>query len=234
MTAPLAYSVIRPVIWHELHTPDIDGAKAYYGGLMGWRFQTEHAASFAWGEGAGAYHLIEAGGGVHGGMAALEGGGAHWLYYVRVDDVEAVLEKARDLGATIERPAFEVPGVGGNAVIADPGGARIGLSAPSYVAPPPAGVFLRDHLLTVDLEGAASFYGELCGWTLTVEGASGASLKEATDGPSLWAPVLAVPDGEEALAHILEGVIGRVHGCTLIAGPEGAVVGVETGAAGVS
>ena len=221
------------IIWHELHTPDIDAAKADYGDLMGWRFQTEQAADFAWGDGPGAYHLIEAGGAIHGGMAALEDGDAHWLAYVRVDDVEAALAKAQALGATVARPAFETPGVGVNAVIADPGGARIGLSAPSYSFPPPAGVFLRDHLLTDDLGAAASFYRDLFGWTLPATGALGASRPEAVDGPALWVPVLAAPDGGLARAARLvaaraDRVRARLDGYVLLADARGAVFGLET------
>lgn len=223
------------VIWRELHTPDIEAAKAYYAGLLGWRYQAEQATRFAWGDGAGVYHLIEAGGEIHGGMAPLSGGAAHWLSYVQVQDVEAALSKAEKLGAAIVRAAFDVPGVGVNAVIADPGGARIGLSAPSYDYPYPAGVFRRDHLFTHDADGAALFYKDLFGWTLSAGGALGVSGRPADFSTSFWAPVLAVSNVGTVLAHATElGGFIRSGGdesdkdkFTLTADPQGAVFGLE-------
>ena len=232
-------SPARAVIWRELHTTDIDAAKAYYAALLGWRFQAEQATRFAWGDGAGVYHLIEAGGEIHGGMAPLGGGGAHWLAYVQVQDVEAALDEAEKLGATVIRAAFDVPGVGVNAVIADPGGARIGLSAPSYDYPYPAGVFLRDHLFTDDPARAASFYKDLFGWTLpaggAAEGALGVSARPADCDASFWAPVLAVPNVNTALARATAlGGVGRSRTgapyedrFALTADPQGAVFGLE-------
>lgn len=228
-------SPTRAVIWRELHTTDIDAAKAYYAGLLGWRFQAEQATRFAWGDGAGVYHLIEAGGEIHGGMAPLSGGAAHWLSYVQVQDVEAALDEAEKLGATVVRAAFDVPGVGVNAVIADPGGARIGLSAPSYDYPYPAGVFLRDHLFTDDPAGAASFYKGLFGWSLSAEGALGVSERPADCDASFWAPVLSVPNVDRALARATElGGVGRSRTgaphedqLVLTVDPQGAVFGLE-------
>ena len=239
-------SPARAVIWRELHTIDIDAAKAYYAGLLGWRFQAEQATRFAWGDGAGVYHLIEAGGEIHGGMAPLGGGGAHWLCYVQVQDVEAALDEAEKLGATVIRAAFDVPGVGVNAVIADPGGARIGLSAPSYDYPYPAGVFLRDHLFTDDPARAASFYKDLFGWALPVEGAVegsgegsaegafGVSARPADCATPFWAPVLAVSNVDTALARAaaLGGVVRSRTGApyedrfALTADPQSAVFGL--------
>lgn len=222
-------STPHPVIWRELHTTDIDGAKTYYGRLLGWRFQTEKAARFVWGEGAGAYHLIESGGEIHGGMALLGGGGAHWLSYVRVADVDAALDRAEALGGTVIRGRFDVPGVGVNAVIADPRGARIGIAAPSYAYPYPAGVFLRDHLFTDDPAGAAAFYNDLFGWTLSEKAALGVSAREG-GGASAWTPVLAVSRLDAALARAAElgGVIQRVDGLALAVDPQGAVAVLET------
>ena len=232
-------SPARAVIWRELHTTDIDAAKAYYAALLGWRFQAEQATRFAWGDGAGVYHLIEAGGEIHGGMAPLGGGGAHWLSYVQVQDVEAALNEAEKLGATVIRAAFDVPGVGVNAVIADSGGARIGLSAPSYDYPYPVGVFLRDHLFTDDPARAASFYKDLFGWSLSADGSTqgalGVSARPADCATPFWAPVLAVPNVDRALAQAADlGSVGRSRTgaphegqVALTADPQGAVFGLE-------
>ena len=230
MTASPAHAVI----WRELHTTDIETAKAYYAGLLGWRFRAEQATRFAWGDGAGVYHLIEAGEEIHGGMAPMGEGDACWLSYVQVPDVETALVRAEGLGATIVRAAFDVPGVGVNA---DPGGARIGLSAPSYDYPYPAGVFVRDHLFTDDPAGAASFYKDLFGWTLSGQGAFGASRRAADCDASFWTPVLAVSNVDAALARATElgGVgqsrMGAPHKdqFALTADPQGAVFGLEAG-----
>lgn len=216
------------IIWRELHANKVEQPKQFYQQLLGWRFKVEKAMNFAWGEGAGEYFLIEASGEIHGGFAQVGDAGAYWLSYVQVDDVEAAVRHAEKLGATIVKAPFDVPGVGVNAVIADPVGALIGVSAPSYSSPPPAGVFVCDHLLTDDHVGAKSFYKELFGWAFS-EGESVSISDQALDGASsLWAPVLAVSHLDDTIASAsdLGSVIQRLDGYALVVEPSGAVFGL--------
>jgi uncharacterized protein len=47
----------------------------------------------------------------------------HWSIYFAVDDVDAMAEKARGLGAVLCAPPTDIPNVGRFAVIQDPQGA---------------------------------------------------------------------------------------------------------------
>jgi predicted enzyme related to lactoylglutathione lyase len=67
------------------------------------------------------------------------------------------------VGATIQWEPFDVPGVGRNAVIADPMGAVIGAYAPAHDFPLPRGTFVWDALVTDNAAAASSYYGTLFG-----------------------------------------------------------------------
>ncbi|MBA3536968.1 MAG: VOC family protein, partial [Tatlockia sp.] len=49
----------------------------------------------------------------------------HWMGYILVDDVEATLEKAKSMGATVKLPITKAGDMGLFMVIADPTGAPI-------------------------------------------------------------------------------------------------------------
>ncbi len=51
----------------------------------------------------------------------------HWNVYFNVDDVDATVAKAEELGAQELAPAFDVEGIGRMAVLADPQGAAFNL-----------------------------------------------------------------------------------------------------------
>jgi len=79
------------VTFFELGVEDTERGRAFYEGLFGWRFQTGPS-----GEG----FTIGAGpvpGGMHGG----DRGAAPYLFF-RVDDMEAALERVRELGGVVE------------------------------------------------------------------------------------------------------------------------------------
>ena len=102
----------------ELHTPDLDRAKAFYGALLDWKFDDlpMPGPRFA---------LATQGGALSGGMR--EDPRPSWLNYVTVEDCSRAAERARALGATLVQPRTEVPGAGAFVVIADPLGATFAL-----------------------------------------------------------------------------------------------------------
>ncbi len=51
----------------------------------------------------------------------------HWNVYFNVDDVDATVARAKELGATEFAPAFDVPGVGRLGYLTDPQGATFNL-----------------------------------------------------------------------------------------------------------
>ncbi len=54
-----------------------------------------------------------------------------WFAYIAVDDIDARLEKVAIAGSAIERPAFDVPGVGRIAVVRDKAGSSTGWITPA-------------------------------------------------------------------------------------------------------
>jgi predicted enzyme related to lactoylglutathione lyase len=87
---------------------------------------------------------------------------------VSVEDADATVSRARELGGTVYSEAFDVPGSGRMAVIQDPTGAVIGAWQPwahigaERVNDP--GCFSWNELQSGDPEKAASFYAALFGW----------------------------------------------------------------------
>ena len=111
--------------WNELMTRDPEGAKAFYGAHIGWRFE---AMSMAQG---GSYWICKDGDQPVAGILDMnqpgfEGIPNHWFAYLAVDDVDARVAKATTAGAKLLRPIFDVPGVGRIAIIQDPTGAVMG------------------------------------------------------------------------------------------------------------
>ncbi|MEO0637732.1 MAG: VOC family protein [Pseudomonadota bacterium] len=104
------------VHWNELNTHDPDAAKAFYGSVMGWRFEDSDM-----GDGT-SYTVIWSGDEMVGGIfhmnnPAFDGIPEHWFTHFQVDDLDARLALVQREGGTITRPPFEVPGVGRLAVL---------------------------------------------------------------------------------------------------------------------
>jgi len=113
-------------IWYELMSADPLAAKAFYAPVMGWSIETEPS-------GATDYRMIAAPDGLVGGVLTLTpemvagGARAMWIGYLTVDDVDACVAAVTAAGGSVQMPAFDMPGVGRLAIIADPQGAPVGL-----------------------------------------------------------------------------------------------------------
>ncbi|MFT5471477.1 MAG: putative enzyme related to lactoylglutathione lyase [Verrucomicrobiales bacterium] len=109
--------------WNELITSDTEGAKNFYTELFGWKSEEMDMGEMV-------YTMFRDANGPEGpeGMVAgmmkspMPEIPSHWLSYVLVDDVEAKLEKAKSLGATVIRETTEIP-MGTFAIFSDPQGA---------------------------------------------------------------------------------------------------------------
>jgi len=111
--------------WSELMTRDPEGAKTFYGELLEWDFEDVPMAN-------GNYTVVKADGKRIGGMMPMpqmlpKGTPSHWGVYITVDNVEAIAEKADELGANILLPPTDIPGMGRFMVLQDPQGAVISL-----------------------------------------------------------------------------------------------------------
>lgn len=103
-----------------------DGEKLgyFYGRLFGWRPVPA---------GPGYWLVPPEGGGIGGGLMSVEGDiPPHVLIYVAVDDLEATLERAAELGGRIAREPTPIPGIGSFALFEDPEGNLIGLMTTKY------------------------------------------------------------------------------------------------------
>jgi uncharacterized protein len=111
--------------WNEVVTPDIPRALEFYADVLG-------MSSEALPMGDDTYTVLSNAKGRQIGGAMnppMEDVPPHWNVYFNVDDVDATVAKALDLGGAVVAPAFDVPGVGRMAVLADRHGATFNLMA---------------------------------------------------------------------------------------------------------
>jgi uncharacterized protein len=159
-------------IWYELMTGDVNGAKAFYSGLLGWTFSDATP-------GAMEYHEFSASGLPVGGFMPISSdmaqGGAQplWAGYLLVDDVDKAAQAIKDQGGNVFMAPFDIPGVGRIAFVADPQGAPFYIMKPAMADPPslsfsayqPAhGHCAWNELSTSDADAAQSWYGKLFGF----------------------------------------------------------------------
>ncbi|MBU0983470.1 MAG: VOC family protein [candidate division Zixibacteria bacterium] len=111
--------------WNELMTRDVDAAKTFYSGLLGWV-----GTDMPMGD-AGHYTVFKKDGKDIGGMMAIaeEWGDVppHWMAYITVENVDESAKKATELGARIIVPPMDIPTVGRFCTITDPTGAAVSL-----------------------------------------------------------------------------------------------------------
>lgn len=116
--------------WSELSTTDQDAAKAFYGALFGWS-----AVDFPMGE-SDVYSMMQVDGHDVAAIAkqpqqqAAAGVPSLWNSYVSVLSADATAERAKELGAAVHAPPFDVMEAGRMAVIQDPQGAYFMLWEP--------------------------------------------------------------------------------------------------------
>jgi predicted enzyme related to lactoylglutathione lyase len=161
-----------PFVWYDLMTTDLEGARRFYGDVLGWTARDAGMPNPYW--------LLLAGERPIGGAMQLTsemisgGGRPSWMGHVGVDDVEASAAQVTALGGAIHRPPTDIPGVGRFAIAADPLGAIFSLfeptaayraSAPPPPAPDAPGCPGWRELLSTDWEKAWDFYSALFGWT---------------------------------------------------------------------
>ena len=115
----------NPFVHVELQTRDLPNAKDFYARLFDWKLQDLPMQG-------GSYTMIDVGGGTGGGMFANPDPreSPRWMAYVGVDDIRAMTEKARQLGATICVDVTEVGDFGWMSMFTDPTGATLALWQP--------------------------------------------------------------------------------------------------------
>lgn len=124
-------------IWNELMTTDADGAKRFFGELLGWQavdvpVQCPEGPPMT-------YTLFKEEGRDVGGMMKMDGPmfqgvPPHWMGYIGVPDVDAAAAKVVELGGKICVPPTDIPDIGRFCVITDPAGATVALMTPKMAA----------------------------------------------------------------------------------------------------
>jgi uncharacterized protein len=107
--------------WNECVTSDVAAAAKFYADVLGMGSEAMDMGE------AGTYTVLtnvegrQIGGSMDLGMFP-EGTPPHWNVYFNVEDVDASVAKAEELGGKATVPAMDVPGVGRMAMVADPQG----------------------------------------------------------------------------------------------------------------
>ena len=102
--------------WADTATTDADAAQAFYGSLLGWRFEQMSEEPPYW--------VIWNGERTNGGMTVPPAGvPSNWFPYFAVDDVDATIEAAEAAGGNPFLGPIDVPNGGRFVLIMDPQGA---------------------------------------------------------------------------------------------------------------
>lgn len=241
------------VVWRDLLTTDLPAAQRFYGELFGWEFEDG---------GVDGYVVATLEGRAVAGLASadqVEDGVnvSQWISSVSAPDLDAAVERAEAMGATIHRTPRDAGERGRVAVLSDPQGALFALVyTPGGDPPDHEPVFnewLWTELWTRDLDAAAGFYGEILGYRRTRldnevlsrgyvaferDGSPRAGLLEyrAEGVRPNWLPYVRVADAREA-ARRAEELGGRVlippsgelrdGTVALIADPSGGAIAVQ-------
>lgn len=149
--------------WIELFTSDPDRARAFYGELFGWE-------SEAAGEEYGGYLTFTKDGTlVAGGMRndGSQGAPDVWTVYLASADAKATADAAAAHGGQIHM-TMDVPAMGVMALVADPGGAAIGVwqaeGHRGFQVLDEPGTAAWFELHTRDYDAAVRFYQDVFGW----------------------------------------------------------------------
>ena len=156
-------------VWYELMTTDIETAKAFYANVVGWGTRDASAPGLA-------YSLFTTGDSPVTGLMNVPEGARRtgvtpqWMGYVGVDDVDAAVDRIKQLGGAVHVPPTDLPNISRFSVVADPQMATLALvkgqnsgRAQSAELDAPGRVGWHE-LLAADWEKAFAFYGELFGW----------------------------------------------------------------------
>ena len=94
----------HPVVHAEIRSEDPDATRAFFGELFGWTYSDGAFPGYTFAD-------TGADGALPTAIGPLQGGTDSVLFFVGVDDVEATLERAEQLGGRTIQPAQNVPGV---------------------------------------------------------------------------------------------------------------------------
>lgn len=214
-------------VWHELVTPAPAEGHKYYNAVFHWK--TAHSEQHP------DYTMFATGGERIGGTVPLTDGAPRWLHYIGTPNLEATIEQATTLGATLVEGPTVIADDSRYAVLNDPQGATFALYSSSRPygedRTPRRGEFSWMELAATNANEALHFYCALFGWERTAAhdmgpmgvyylfGHNGRDIGGAFDkpagmpGPAAWLGYIRAKDLDSAVAK------ARAGGGTLINGP---------------
>ncbi len=211
--------------WIDLATPDLEGAKSFYGELFGWEFEDT-------GSDMGPYTMVSQKGLVAAGIGiAPEGQPSVWSTYFAVDDADATATKIEDAGGSMMMECSDIPGAGRLAFATDPTGAAFGIwQAGEHFG----AAIVNEHgslnwneLTSDDLESALPFYEKVFGHAirktenptgdytlLSINDTeiAGAMAPPVPNIPNNWGIYFAVDDTQKAIDTALANGGSKTYG----------------------
>jgi uncharacterized protein len=209
--------------WVGLATSDVAAAKAFYTSLFGWQEEDLDAGV------AGVYTMLRRSGKavaiVYRQQPEARAAGAppHWTSYVSVEDADATVARAQQLGGgAVFRAPFDVLDAGRVAAIGDPTGAVVSLWQPrSRIGAElvnDIGALCWNELATTNVERATSFFGDLFGWkyetdesgyvSVTNAGRLNGGMREQSEherrAAPAWLPYFTVDSADESARQAVQ------------------------------
>lgn len=203
---PTSEHHVGKMIWADLVTPDLAGAKRFYGELLGWTFRDVRL-------GRSTYSVALLDGRPVAGVfeGASRPAGARqpaWLTFIAVADTDAAKRTAVEHGAKVLFEPATFPVRGRQAVFSDPDGAVFAVLASSngdpadYLAAP--GEWIWSSLLSRNPGSAAAFYQTLLGYDIfDLETEDGADHLILSTDDLARASVTSVPSESHSHPHWL-------------------------------
>jgi predicted enzyme related to lactoylglutathione lyase len=229
--------------WADLGTTDPAGARDFYARLLGWQ-----AVEVPVG---GERFRLE-GADVAGLHQAAEGEPPRWTSFVTVEDADAVVARARELGGEVVTEPSDLPEAGRTALVRDPTGAVVRLWQPAGQAGAARvndpGCLVWNELASPDPERAREFYAALLGWTAEADETGYATIRRdgepnggirplQEDEAPQWLVYFTVTSVDaaadtvrEAGGRVLAGPMAVTMGrIAVVADPQGAVLALFEG-----
>jgi uncharacterized protein len=214
--------------WIDLLTSDKEASVAFYRELFGWNAEPPD-------EQFGGYFMftkdgVPVAGAMTGDPAAPVADA--WSVYLTTDDARKTTEAAAAGGGQVQLPAMDVGDIGTMAVVADPGGARIGIWEPrsfyGFSVQGEPGTPAWFELFTKDYQSVLAFYRDAFGWNTRVEsdtpefryatlvaddlpraGVMDAAAVLGEGDTATWSVYFQVSDADDALSQVFD-LGGRV------------------------
>ncbi|MDB5666187.1 VOC family protein [Cypionkella sp.] len=228
--------------WYELANPDLDAAKSFYAGLLGWTWTDSGMPGMT-------YLLGSRDGDMVAGLFKPDPGmPTAWTAYIAVDNADETVAQAKDLGATVVVPPTDIPGTGRFSVLIDPQGAAFGILQPQPMADGTSGNAFDQKksghgnwhdLATPDAPAALTFYAALFGWTqsrampmgpdnlYTIIACAGQDIggiftEAGNTGPAKWTVYFGTPSVQDAVEAVKASGGQVLHGPAEV--PGGALI----------